>query len=80
MLSPKVSVLFTMHIAPETLRERVAVLYRAVGLPEEHAALVAETLVRADMWGHSSHGVMRVPWYLDRVRNGVMKPVIDSCG
>lgn len=67
-----------MHIAPETLRERVAALYRAVGLPEEHAALVAETLVRADMWGHSSHGVMRVPWYLDRVRNGVMKPVIES--
>jgi LDH2 family malate/lactate/ureidoglycolate dehydrogenase len=67
-----------MHIAPETLRERVTVLYRAVGLPEEHAALVAETLVRADMWGHSSHGVMRAPWYLDRVRNGVMKPVTDS--
>jgi LDH2 family malate/lactate/ureidoglycolate dehydrogenase len=67
-----------MHIAPETLRERVAALYRVGGLPEEHAALVADTLVRADMWGHSSHGVMRAPWYLDRVRNGVMKPVTDS--
>ncbi|HEU4921574.1 MAG TPA: Ldh family oxidoreductase [Burkholderiales bacterium] len=67
-----------MHIAPETLREQVAALYRAVGLPEEHAALVADTLVRADMWGHSSHGVMRAPWYLDRVRNGVMKPVTDA--
>jgi LDH2 family malate/lactate/ureidoglycolate dehydrogenase len=30
------------------------------------------------MWGHSSHGVMRAPWYLDRVRNGVMKPVTDA--
>jgi LDH2 family malate/lactate/ureidoglycolate dehydrogenase len=67
-----------MHIPPDTLRERVAALYRAVGLPEEHAALVADTLVRADMGGHSSHGVMRAPWYLDRVRNGVMKPVTDS--
>lgn len=67
-----------MHISPDTLRERVAALYRVVGLPEEHAALVADTLVRADMWGHSSHGVMRAPWYLDRVRNGVMKPVTDA--
>jgi LDH2 family malate/lactate/ureidoglycolate dehydrogenase len=67
-----------MHISPDTLRERVAALYRAVGLPGDHATLVADTLVRADMWGHSSHGVMRVPWYLDRVRNGVMKPVTDS--
>jgi LDH2 family malate/lactate/ureidoglycolate dehydrogenase len=67
-----------MHISPEALRERVTALYRAVGLPDEHAALVADTLVRADMWGHSSHGVMRAPWYLDRVRNGVMKPVNEA--
>jgi len=67
-----------MHISPEPLRDRVSALYRAVGLPDEHAALVADTLVRADMWGHSSHGVMRAPWYLDRVRNGVMKPLTEA--
>jgi LDH2 family malate/lactate/ureidoglycolate dehydrogenase len=64
-----------MKISADTLRANVAALYRAVGLPDEHAALVADTLVRADMWGHSSHGVMRAPWYLDRVRHGVMQPV-----
>ncbi len=67
-----------MKIFADTLRERVAALYRAVGLPEEHAALVADTLVRADLWGHSSHGVMRAPWYLDRVRNGVMNPRTEA--
>lgn len=67
-----------MKIAPDTLRANVAALYRAAGLPDEHAALVADTLVRADMWGHSSHGVMRAPWYLDRVRHGVMKPVTEA--
>ncbi len=67
-----------MNISADTLRERVAALYRAVGLPDEHAALVADTLVRADMWGHSSHGVMRAPWYLDRVRNGVMNPLTEA--
>ena len=59
----------------DTLRERVSALYRAVGLPDADAALVADTLVRADLWGHSSHGVLRAPWYLERVRKGVMKPV-----
>jgi LDH2 family malate/lactate/ureidoglycolate dehydrogenase len=67
-----------MNISPATLRDGVAGLYRAAGLPDEHAMLVADTLVRADMWGHSSHGVMRAPWYLDRVRHGVMKPVTES--
>ena len=67
-----------MKISADTLRERVAALYRAVGLPDEHAALVADTLVRADLWGHSSHGVMRAPWYLDRVRNGVMNPRTEA--
>ena len=64
-----------MPISADTLRERVSALYRAVGLPDADAALVADTLVRADLWGHSSHGVLRAPWYLERVRKGVMKPV-----
>ena len=57
------------------LIDYVAAMYRAAGLPAEDAGLVADSLVRADLWGHSSHGVMRAPWYLDRVKNGVMKPV-----
>jgi LDH2 family malate/lactate/ureidoglycolate dehydrogenase len=44
-------------------------------VPQDEAALVADTLVRADLWGHSSHGVMRAPWYLDRLRSGVMTAV-----
>ncbi len=67
-----------MKISADTLRAGVTSLYRAVGLPDDHAALISDTLVRADMWGHSSHGVMRAPWYLDRVRNGVMNPSIEA--
>ncbi|WP_426958348.1 Ldh family oxidoreductase [Muricoccus radiodurans] len=63
---------------PVFLRGFVASLYVAAGLPDDHAAFVAETLVRADMWGHSSHGVMRAPWYLDRVKTGVMRPVTTA--
>ncbi|MFC0386916.1 Ldh family oxidoreductase [Muricoccus vinaceus] len=64
-------------IAPGTLSTFTAALYAAAGLPEEDAALVADTLVRADMWGHSSHGVLRAAWYIDRLRAGTMKPVTE---
>jgi LDH2 family malate/lactate/ureidoglycolate dehydrogenase len=50
-------------------------VYASVGLPEPDARLVADTLVQADLWGHQSHGVLRLGWYYDRVRNGVIKPV-----
>lgn len=44
-----------------------------LGVPAVDAALVADTLVQADLWGHSSHGVMRLPWYAARLRSGVMQ-------
>jgi LDH2 family malate/lactate/ureidoglycolate dehydrogenase len=50
-------------------------VYAGAGLPEADARLVADTLVQADLWGHQSHGVLRLGWYLERVQNGVMNPV-----
>jgi LDH2 family malate/lactate/ureidoglycolate dehydrogenase len=56
------------------LEFRTAV-YAGVGLPAEDARLVADTLVQADLWGHQSHGVLRLGWYRDRVLNKVMNAV-----
>ncbi len=39
------------------------------------ARLVADTLVQADLWGHQSHGVLRLPWYLTRLKAGVCTAV-----
>ncbi len=50
-------------------------VYAAQGVPAEDARLIADTLVQADLWGHQSHGVLRLGWYLDRLRNRVMNPV-----
>ena len=46
--------------------------YRALSAPPEAAALLADTLVQADLWGHQSHGVMRTFWYGDRFVSGAM--------
>lgn len=44
----------------------------AVGLCLADAELVADTLVQADLWGHQSHGTLRLPAYVARLRSGAV--------
>ncbi len=62
-------------VDPDRLIEFATAVYASQGMPEDDAHLVADTMVQADLWGHQSHGVLRLGWYLDRLRNGVMQPV-----
>ena len=68
-----------MSAAPRVNADRLidfaTAVYTGVGMPEADARLVADTLVQADLWGHQSHGVLRLGWYRDRVLNKVMDPV-----
>ena len=59
----------------ERLNEFCAAVYEKAGVPSADARLVADTLVQADLWGHQSHGVLRLGWYRDRILNKVMSPV-----
>ena len=65
----------SQRINSQALVEFGTAVYAGVGMSEPDARLVADTLVKADLWGHQSHGVLRLGWYLDRIRNGVMKPI-----
>lgn len=56
------------------LLDLATAVYAGQGVPEADARLIADTLVQADLWGHQSHGVLRLGWYLDRLRNKVMNP------
>jgi LDH2 family malate/lactate/ureidoglycolate dehydrogenase len=64
----------TDRVDADRLLDFATAVYTTAGLPGDDARLVADTLVQADLWGHQSHGVLRLGWYRDRVRNGVMKP------
>ncbi len=64
-----------IRVDAQRLLDFAAAVYAGAGMPEADARLVADTLVQVDLWGHQSHGVLRLGWYLDRIRNGVMKPV-----
>jgi len=65
------------RVDPGRLIDFATAVYAGAGMPEADARLVADTLVQADLWGHQSHGVLRLGWYLERVQNGVMKPVTE---
>jgi LDH2 family malate/lactate/ureidoglycolate dehydrogenase len=65
-------------IAADTLRVFCAALFRAAGMEPASASVAADTLVEADLRGVDSHGVIRVPIYVERLLAGVIasRPVI----
>jgi len=62
-----------VRVAHDALRRFVAAVYEKGGMPPRDAALIADTLVQADLWGHQSHGVLRLPWYAARLKSGAMR-------
>ncbi|VTS06044.1 Ldh family oxidoreductase [Tuwongella immobilis] len=55
---------------PQTLIDVSCRLFERVGIPPADARLVATSLVDANLCGHDSHGVMRVPQYAQNIREG----------
>ncbi|MCE9565474.1 MAG: Ldh family oxidoreductase [Planctomycetes bacterium] len=49
-------------------------LFEAAAVPAADAAVVANSLVDSNLCGHDSHGVMRIPQYVDFLRKGTFKP------
>lgn len=58
----------------EPLREFAAALFRAVGADGEIAEEVARHLITANLSGHDSHGVIRIPQYFDLIAKGGIRP------
>jgi ureidoglycolate dehydrogenase (NAD+) len=63
-----------LKIEPGVLRDYVRELFQARGVSEEHAATVAEVLVWANLRGVDSHGISRVPRYLELLDSGEANP------
>lgn len=62
----------------DALRTASTAIFRAAGLDPRGAALVTDNLIHADLRGHPSHGVTRIPIYVSRLETGVvnMRPEI----
>jgi uncharacterized oxidoreductase len=59
-----------MNIQSEPLKRLVAAIFAAAGCHDEEANRIAHYLVEANLVGHDSHGVIRVPPYIDWLKAG----------
>ncbi len=67
-----------MPLVPaEQLHALTTRIFATRGVPEEDAAWVATLLVRANLRGHDSHGVIRVPHYVRALQAGKVNPRPD---
>ena len=57
----------------KALSHATSMLMKA-GVPESNAAKTARAIVTSDVWGNPSHGLMRLPFYLQRISMGGVNP------
>ncbi len=55
--------------------------FQKAGVPTEDARLITDLLIKANLAGHDSHGVIRIPSYISGVRNNSIRPhpKIQTC-
>ena len=61
-------------VDPGALEATGTRIFAAMGAPDGDAAWIATLLVRANLRGHDSHGVIRIPQYWQWVKKGEVDP------
>jgi len=61
----------------EPLESLARDIFQAIRVPPTGAAWMAQLLVRANLRGHDSHGVIRIPQYIASWRTGEANPTAD---
>lgn len=54
------------------LKDFCSGILKRVGVKDENAGIIADTLICADLRGVKSHGIVRLPTYVERVEKGVL--------
>lgn len=62
------------RISADALSLAIEALFRHIGCSEEAAETITRHLLEANLTGHDSHGIIRVPRYVDAVMNGEIVP------
>ena len=66
-----------VRIPSAALHKLVAAMLEKTGVPEADAGIVAKGLVSADARGMNSHGILRLPVYIQRLLAGGFAPVAN---
>ena len=67
------------RVPAEILSNAVQAVFQACGMPLQNAAVVAASLVDADLRGIHSHGVLRVPDYVGKLTREGVNPKGEPC-
>ena len=59
-----------MSIKTDHALVHATAMLTAAGVPEKNAEQTARAIVTSDVWGNPSHGLMRLPFYLQRITMG----------
>lgn len=62
------------HVPFEKLKNFSTQAYQKAGVPAAEAEIVADLLVRSDLRGVETHGVTRLPIYIQRLQKGYVRP------
>ena len=61
-------------IQADALESFVSALFERTDMSRKDAAYCAQCLVQTNLWGIDSHGVLRAPIYIERLRSKAMNP------
>ncbi len=67
----------SVTLGADEARNFAAALFAATGVPEADARIVGHCLVRADLRGVDTHGIVRIPGYLSRIAQGLVTAAPD---
>lgn len=62
----------TLNYSPEALEAFATSVFEAAGHSPDDAAIIGTDLVKANLRGLDSHGISRMPMYLERLRRGLV--------
>lgn len=64
----------TVRMPVDYVRAFVTDAFQAAGVPPDHALLIADVLVSADLRGIRSHGLARMSYFMVRLEQGTIEP------
>lgn len=53
-------------------------IFKAAGVSEDEAQIVTDLLVKSNLVGHDSHGIIRIPQYINLIKNEMIQPGVES--
>nr|MDO8109755.1 Ldh family oxidoreductase [Candidatus Sigynarchaeota archaeon] len=63
----------TWYVPVDTIYAYIKDTFKAVGVPEADAKIIADVLIEADLRGIESHGIGRLYYYYQRIKSGQHK-------